>query len=43
MELSREAKVVSGVTLLAIPTIMYGGITLLGILTQGLAGIAPAI
>lgn len=41
MKLSREAKLVSGVTLLAVPTIMYGGITLLGILTKGIAGLAP--
>jgi hypothetical protein len=41
MNLSREAKLVSGVTLLAVPTIMYGGITLLGTLTQGVAGPAP--
>lgn len=41
MKLSREAKLVSGVTLLAVPTIMYGGIALLGILTQGIAGLAP--
>jgi hypothetical protein len=41
MTLSREAKLVSGVTLLAVPTIMYGGITLLGILTQGIAGSTP--
>jgi hypothetical protein len=41
MRLSREAKLVSGVILLAVPTIMYGGITLLGILTQGIAGLAP--
>jgi hypothetical protein len=42
MRLSREAKLVSGITLLAVPTIMYGGITLLGILTQGTSGLAPA-
>jgi hypothetical protein len=42
MRLSREAKLVSGVTLLAVPTIMYGGITLLGILTQRVAGLAPS-
>ena len=42
MKLSREAKLVSGITLLAVPTIMYGGITLLGILTQGMAGPAPS-
>jgi hypothetical protein len=41
MNLSREAKLVSGVTLLAVPTIMYGGITLLGLLTHGIAGSAP--
>jgi hypothetical protein len=41
MRLSREAKLVSGIILLAVPTIMYGGITLLGILTQGIAGLAP--
>jgi hypothetical protein len=41
MRLSREAKLVSGITLLAVPTIMYGGISLLGILTQGIAGSTP--
>lgn len=41
MQLSREAKLVSGITILTVPTIMYGGITLLGILTQGVAGLAP--
>ena len=42
MNLSREAKLVSGITLLAVPTIMYGGITLLGVLTQGVAGSDPS-
>jgi hypothetical protein len=41
MDLSREAKIVSGITLLVIPTIMFGGLTLLGILTTGMAGISP--
>jgi hypothetical protein len=41
MQLSREARVVSGITLLTVPTIMYGGVTLLGILTRGVAGVAP--
>jgi hypothetical protein len=41
MMLSREAKLVSGITLLVVPSIMYGGITLLGILTGGAAGAAP--
>jgi hypothetical protein len=38
MVLSREARRVAGLTLLAVPTIMYGGVTLLGILTKGAAG-----
>lgn len=41
MKLSREAKLVSGLILLVVPTIMYGGITLLGILTEGVVGLAP--
>jgi hypothetical protein len=41
MLLSREAKLVSGITLLLIPTIMYGGWTLLGILTHGAAAPEP--
>jgi hypothetical protein len=40
MTLSREAELVSGVTLLAVLTVMYGGWTLLGILTHGSAGAA---
>jgi len=38
MKLSREAKLVSGITLLGIPLIMLGGISLLAILSQGVAG-----
>src|SRR5882672_6119621 len=41
MALSHEAKLVCGITVLIIPTIMFGGLTLLGILTQGTAGSAP--
>jgi hypothetical protein len=41
MSLSREARLVAGVTLLTVPTIMYGGATLLGTLTKGAAGISP--
>jgi hypothetical protein len=41
MQLSREARLVAGITLLAVPTIVYGGITLLGMLTKGTAGLAP--
>ena len=42
MHLSREARLVAGITLLTVPTIMYGGLTLLGILTKGTAGLAPS-
>lgn len=41
MMLSRQAKQLSGVTLLVVPTILYGGVTLLGVLTRGAAGLAP--
>jgi hypothetical protein len=41
MTLSREARLVAGVTVLAVPAIMYGGVTLLGILTRGAAGLSP--
>jgi hypothetical protein len=41
MTLSRDAKLVSGITVLIVPTIMYGGLTLLGILTRGTVGAAP--
>ena len=41
MLLSKDAKLVSGITLLLIPTIMYGGWTLLGILTHGAAAPMP--
>jgi hypothetical protein len=41
MQLSREARLVAGITLFAVPTIVYGGITLLGMLTKGSAGLAP--
>ena len=41
MQLSKESRIVCGVLLVAVPTIMYGGITLLGVLTDGSAGLAP--
>jgi hypothetical protein len=41
MNLSRETRVFCGVILLTVPTIMYGGATLLGILTRGAAGLDP--
>ena len=37
--LSRESKLICGITLLTVPTIFYGGLALLGILTQGSAGL----
>ncbi len=40
MNLSREAKLVCGITLLTVPAIMYGGATLLGIVTGGTAGVS---
>lgn len=43
MLLSREARLVSAVTLLVVPTIMYGGWTLLGILTRGTVSPSPNI
>jgi hypothetical protein len=41
MPLTRNARLMSGITILIVPTIMYGGWTLLGILTQGGVGAAP--
>lgn len=41
MQLSSESKLVCGLLLIAVPTIMYGGLTLLGILTEGSAGLRP--
>jgi hypothetical protein len=43
MLLSREARLVSAITLLVVPTIMYGGWTLLGILTHGTVSPSPNI
>jgi hypothetical protein len=42
MELSREAKVVAGIILLAVPTVQYGGLAILGMLTHGAAGMGGA-
>ena len=41
MGLSREARLMVGLTLLTVPTIMYGGLTLLGMLTRGTVGLTP--
>jgi hypothetical protein len=43
MLLSRDARLVSAITLLVIPTIMYGGWTLLGVLTHGAVSADPNI
>jgi hypothetical protein len=42
MELSREAKIVAGIILLAVPTVQYGGLAILGMLTHGVAGAGGA-
>ncbi len=39
--MSRTARLLAGITLLTVPTIVYGGVTVLGILTDGVAGLAP--
>lgn len=39
MPLSRAARTMTGLTVLLVPTIMYGGIFLLGVLTHGAAGL----
>src|SRR5215472_8854389 len=38
MVMTRNAKLMSGITLLIVPTIMYGGWTLLGVLTHAMVG-----
>jgi hypothetical protein len=43
MNLSREARLFCGILLLTVPTIMYGGATLLGILTNGVAGLDTGV
>jgi len=43
MKLSGEARLFCGVTLLTVPTIMYGGATLLGVLTSGGAGLSSGL
>jgi hypothetical protein len=42
MELSRDAKVMAGIILLAVPTVQYGGLAILGLLTHGAAGMGGA-
>ena len=43
MLLSTQARLVSAITLILVPTIMYGGWTLLGILTPGAVSPSPNI
>jgi hypothetical protein len=42
MELTREAKIVAGVILLVVPTVQYGGLAILGMLSHGAAGMGGA-
>jgi hypothetical protein len=37
--MSSAARLMTGITLLTVPTIMFGGLTVLGVLTSGAAGI----
>lgn len=41
MTLSRPARLMAGLTLLTVPTIVYGGLTLLGIVTGSAHGLPP--
>jgi hypothetical protein len=43
INLSREARLFCGVMLLTVPTIMYGGATLLGILKRGGACVSSGL
>ena len=43
MQLSVESRLVTGILLISVPTIMYGGVTLLGVLTDGGAGLKPGL
>ena len=42
MGLSREAKILAGIILLIVPTVQYGGLAILGMLTHGVAGAGGA-
>lgn len=41
MTLSRETKIVAGLSLLSVPAIVYGGVTLPGVVTAGSFGLTP--
>jgi hypothetical protein len=42
MELTREAKIFAAIILLVVPTVQYGGLAILGMLTHGAAGTGGA-
>lgn len=42
MELTREAKIFAAIILLLVPTVQYGGLYILGLLTHGAAGTGGA-
>lgn len=42
MELSRHTKLFTGIILLTVPTVQYGGLAILGMLTHGAAGTGGA-
>ena len=42
MELSRDAKVLAGIILILVPTVQYGSLAILGMLTHGVAGAGGA-
>jgi hypothetical protein len=39
--MSRDSRFICGLTLILVPTIVYGGLTLLGVLTGGAYGTQP--
>lgn len=41
--MSFAARLMVGVTLVTVPTVVFGGLTLLGVVTSGAAGLAPGI
>jgi hypothetical protein len=43
MTLSYAARLMTGVTLVTVPTIVYGGLVVLGVVTGGAAGLHPGI
>jgi hypothetical protein len=43
MNLSRPARLMAGVTLPTVPTIVYGGLTVLSVVTAGAHGLSPSV